>query len=436
MRWTTLVICLMPINNYCRGNDTPLEDAIRQVAPDILRWAEDNGCRNIGVLKFLVRRGQDAPTMDSGGTLNMSMANRLETALILALDEERAERTRLVRRASSVAATIPGATPLTLEGRRRLFDAEYRVAWGRTQTPVDALITGVVTVTPDFRSLFVEFVVVRTGNPGIQSISRPLIVATNGSILNELGESYQLRNLGPGMTAADAVRDVRAEPELRFPLLDEPNVMLQVLYDGKPVDMTFIDGQASIPEPSEGQSVKLRIERLDRSRGALAAVLKVNGENVLFREKFPDLDCSKYVLEPNSPAITVDGYQMELDQAEAFRVLGIAESRAVEIFYGEDVGTISLTIFREAEDTEEEASGQLAPDLAAIGQGYSPVEPAKTLPALQQELRSFALGGATRGLMVPGQKIDHQIRLQEKRKWHPEPVMSAVLRYYRPKNAP
>jgi hypothetical protein len=73
--------------------------------------------------------------------------------------------------------------------------------------------------------------------------------------------------------------------------------------------------------------VSFAIKRAAKASGRLAVVLKVNGENTLFREKLPDLQCRKWILEPNGQPIVVRGYQRSAQDAEEFRVASPEESR-------------------------------------------------------------------------------------------------------------
>jgi hypothetical protein len=137
-------------------------------------------------------------------------------------------------------------------------------------------------------------------------------VKTDGQILNEFGESFQLRSPkelkdGPAAQA----RQVRSAPSEEHPLVDEPSVTLRIFYDDKPVEVKFQNGEALISEPREGQNVVMKIERLDKGSQALGAVLKVNGENTIFRERKPDLSCPKWVLHPGAPATRVVGFQAD-----------------------------------------------------------------------------------------------------------------------------
>src|SRR5262249_5013881 len=107
------------------------------------------------------------------------------------------------------------------------------------------------------------------------------------------------------------------------------------------------DGVARIPEPREGQEVQLVLRR-GKAEGQLKAVLKVNGENTIEKQRLPDAACWGWGLEPERTApVTIAGYQVESKVVEKFRVLSQTESKAREINYGADVGTITLTVFGE-----------------------------------------------------------------------------------------
>src|SRR5262245_36179904 len=63
-------------------------DAAQQKhAPEIIKYLRDHKYQNVGVLKFLVKQGDAVP--DNAGPLNLSVANRLEVALVLANPDEK-----------------------------------------------------------------------------------------------------------------------------------------------------------------------------------------------------------------------------------------------------------------------------------------------------------------------------------------------------------
>ena len=128
--------------------------ALHREAPAVLKHLRDHGCKTVGVLKFLVRQGE-APPRDNTGPLNLTLADRLEIALILANPADEKQQVGIIHNASAVAARLPGANHLTREGRRVLFQGKYPLAWGRQEVAADAFITGLVELRPDLAEMTV-----------------------------------------------------------------------------------------------------------------------------------------------------------------------------------------------------------------------------------------------------------------------------------------
>ena len=108
-----------------------LEEALVANAPAVVKRLQAMGCRNVGVLKFLATKDGDKLS-DNVGTLNMTLANRLEIALLLANDPK--TPLGIITNASAVAQRTPGASHLTKDGRLKLFGARYPLAPGRHGT--------------------------------------------------------------------------------------------------------------------------------------------------------------------------------------------------------------------------------------------------------------------------------------------------------------
>src|SRR5688572_6887243 len=104
-----------------------LEQTLHKQAPKILKELQQKGCKNVGVLKFRVKKGNE-PTSDNVGTLNMTLADRLEIALALAMDNDPAKQIGIIQQASAVAAKIKESNHLTKSGRAALFKEEYPLA--------------------------------------------------------------------------------------------------------------------------------------------------------------------------------------------------------------------------------------------------------------------------------------------------------------------
>ncbi len=224
--------------------------------------------------------------------------------------------------------------------------------------------------------------------------------------------------------------------QVMHPLQDpEAPVALEVYYDNQRIPLQLQDGKALIAEPHEGQAVLFVLRKVDKTPGKYGVVLSVNGENTLYKERLNPLQCWKWILSPETPAISVRGYQTGEKSAEAFRVLSPAESRANVVNYGADVGTISMVVFREARGEKKRlALDDEAEDLAALTRGTYPRRPPDNLAALKFQLRSrgtAATRGPMGGLIAQGKEIGATIRCLSFEA-DPTPIMSATITYYRP----
>ncbi|MBW3597720.1 MAG: hypothetical protein KY475_10640 [Planctomycetes bacterium] len=422
-----------------------VERELLRRAPEMLEHCRSKGYRNVGVLKFRVKKGND-PISDSVGTFNSFLAERLETALILANSSSGGSPVGIIRDASAVAAKTPGAAHTSADGRSRLFAAKYPLAWGSPppQVTPDAFITGIVVVSPDLRDMSVGILAFDRAGKELERIV-PVFKADVGiDALAELGESYALRGAfdgGDTQMTEEQTKEVLVttalkvkEQQTTHPLADPQRpVLLEAAYNGRPVSIEFRGGEAFLPEPQEGEQVVLTLRHNPGVKAErLAVVLKVNGENTLFRQRKRDIDCRKWILEPGAPPIVIRGYQKSDKTYEAFRVLSAAESREREIHYGADVGMISLTVFREAVPEDLPPPDLLSEedeDLLAMMRGGFPEKPAETLGALKAQLRSGSM--LRGGLIESGAEEKGGIRIVEFEP-DPTPIMTAAIRYYEP----
>lgn len=422
-----------------------LNEQFLKLAPEIITNLQEKGYKNVGVLKFRIKKGEE-DVSDDVGTLNQLAADRLETALILANPHDEAEQLGIIRDASAVAAGISGANHLNPEGRKRLFSGEYPLAWGDRQVKPDVLLSGVMVVPDDLQQMTVGIFYFDASGGKLQKIVPVFKAEPEPLNVTELGESFNLRGAFDGGTTqltGDEAQEKKKKKvvqqaslvkkgESKFPLEDPvAPVKLRILYDGQPVSLQIKDGAAFIPEPEEHQEVQFVLERNDPSNRRYGVVLKVNGESTLYRHTKPALSCAKWIIEAQSKPITIRGYQMDAETAEKFLILSREESRAHEMHYGKDVGQISITVFQETPDDlppgdflDEEAE-----DLLALTRSAFPKKKANSLSALK-----FALRGGivrARGLIVAGQETAQQIR-KVKLDPDPTPVMSATVTYYKP----
>ncbi|MCA9174380.1 MAG: hypothetical protein KDB14_07835 [Planctomycetales bacterium] len=422
----------------CHAEDT-LAFQLNRYAPTILAELRKRGHDSVGVLKFQVLQ-TGGQLKDNAGTLNLFLADRLQVALVLVRPKALAQQLKIVRDASQIAAELPGASHLGDAGhRRKLFDPKYPLAWGNTQIHVDAFLTGVAQFTADRNSFRIGIYCVTPDDSKL--LIPPFHVAADSVILQEAGESYVARG-GDSRPPAQLAQQVRQSPEQEHPLQRGNRVSLQVFYDDQPVQLEFRDGQAWIPEPKEGQRVKLRVERHDPGPGLLGAVVKINGENIFLKERRRDYECLKLVLRPDT-RLTIDGFFEQLrgaDNVSQFKVASREESEHLEMYYGADVGMISMTVYAESKDdsgSELQRHGLKpldddAPRVLAIEAGELPANAANDVDLLRSQLYNARTNYASRGVIVGGSRSQRDV-LQEDHRWDPQPVISAVIRYYRPR---
>jgi hypothetical protein len=408
-----------------------LERQLLKQAPKVIQYLQDKGYQNVGVLKFRVKKG-DGPISDRAGTLNLTLADRLELALVLADDFKKP--VGIIRNASAVAARIKGANHLTKEGRQKLFDGSYPLAWGDQEVPADAFLTGVVQVSPDLDELTVGILAFDRSGAALEKVVQ-FTAANDAAALAETGESFLLRGaFDAGQEQVVEKKAIQTAARVRenkheFPLADDAApVELEIRYNGQKVPLEIREGNALIPEPQR-QKVTFVLKRKGNSKERYGIVLKVNGQNTLYRQRLKDVQCRKWILDPGDEPITIRGFQREGGQAEEFKVLSPAESKAKEIDYGADVGTIALVVFREKQGKDRPLAvvSEEDEDLAALTRAVFPAEKPRNLAALKAQLRA----DATRGLIEGGDVIPSKVQ-QVKFQPDPTPVMTATITYYRP----
>jgi hypothetical protein len=463
------VLAALAVGVAAPARAADLEGALLDRAKGLVKHCKDKGYKTVGVLKFLgAKDGSDFS--DNLGTVNTLLARRLEVSLVLANDPRKP--IELIDDASAVAARTRGANHYTPEGRRALFAAGYKLAWGDPKVRVtpDAFLTGLVSMSKDLKTLRVSFLYFdRTTNrlepvPGVPDA----VVPNRAAALVEMGESFTVRgafddgkveanpkgkndvetkpkakndppeakgkNDPPAdlpkdkdQSAFQSAADIRDQKGGKHPA-EDPNapIKLTVLYDGQPVKIQVRDGKAFVPEPAAGQRVEFVIAK-DAKAPRYGVVLKVNGDNTLDKQRLPDVRCRKWIMTDPGETVTIRGYQLGTDRVETFRVLSAPESKAREVNYGADVGTITMTVFSEG----KEPAPDLAEDAAektAVAAGELPAEPSKSFDSLKAKL----LEDANRGLIAEGAQVEGKVQVV---KFTPAatPVMTLTVIYYKAK---
>ena len=433
-----------------------LDKQLLKQAASVLSTLKEKGFHNVGVLKFRVKKGTE-PATDRAGTLNLRLSEKLEMALILANKIQ--DPIGIVRNANKTAATITGANHLTQEGRKLLFSVQYNLAWGEEKVTPDAFITGVAYLTPDFKTMTVGLAIFDASGGELVQLAK-FDAKPDLEELLESGESFTVRGVfdqGSLELTQDQRKDKATDEAVKTTLLvknetagqtkpvaskihplspshpDSP-IALEILYDGKPQLIEFRDGAAFVSEPKENQKVSFVVRRKGAARPRLGIVLKVNGENTLYRQKLPNDQCSPWVFEPSLNEFGVQGFQLDLGTLQQFKVLSQAQSKAKEIDYGEFVGTVSVSVLKE-QTVEPKASIDLladdGEDFAILTRSTFPSKPARNLSALRHQLAD----SATRGLIVEGAIVQQSVKTAQF-KSDTIPVMTATIKYYNPQDLP
>ena len=363
-----------------------LDRELKNRAPEVIQFLKGKGCRNVGVLKFLVREGEGEATQDDTGAVSLDMARHLTVALVWAQypppkDED---LMGIIRDADAVAAKLTGADYRKAEGVRKLLAADYPLAWGDGKLIVkaDGFLTGEVKFSPRLDKVTVQLAYIDgNGEHPVFDADHLIQAEPDSALLASGGLSFLTRGgLGddgepkivpapgdpppppkpnPGTLAAKSALKVKEGKPKDFPLKDkDAPVDLEIDYGAGPEPIAIQDGKASVAEP-KGRKVVFRLKRTPAAKDRrYAVVLLVNGVNTLYSQRFSaDYHAySKWVLEPKADPIEIRGFQKNEDTADEFRIESPQESREDQINYGDNVGKITLVVFPEQQSGKTNAT--------------------------------------------------------------------------------
>jgi hypothetical protein len=422
----TTAVCLMLVASHATGDERPatigsvssLTKALDNSLPALGSELQGRGYSIVGVLKFRVQFGGGQPK-DDAGPLNVEFANRLEHALVAKF----ADKLKVIERASETASTLSGASYLEKEGRAKLLKATYPLRWKGSDVKPDVILTGVLKVHDDLREILVVLHCFDRQDPTrLQTLNTKIRAPMDAITLSELGRNFSLKGGfdGGAVQAADAIEAANKVDDLK-PLLvgrDAP-VELQIFYGGELQRITFTNGVATVPEPKAGEIVELKVIRRVAGRARVAAVVKVNGENTLFRERRPGRECTKWILESGSPQIPILGFQVSDDKVAQFLVVARSASREHEIFYGSDLGLITLEVFPEQTADAAASDGRLSALEAASLPESKPKNPTEA---------QFKISAAEKNVIEAGARLPHKVE-RVAFKSAPQPIHSLTIRY-------
>jgi len=429
-RIMTLAAAALVLAGPALRAEDPLAAQIQQHAPAVIEALKSKGFTNVGVLKFLVQRHDSEPARDDVGDLNLSLANKMEVALILANTDE---KFGIIDKASEFVARekMTSANHRSEEGRRGFFTRKYDLAWSKDKVEPSGFVTGIVSLSDGLKMMNLTLQAFdKTGTPFDLPVS--IKVPVEPEMLAQAGFSFSVSTTqqkaliaGDAPPTAEARRADAASSALRAesaqrsksalpppgkpkpveeafaPLLESP-VKLTVLYNGKPVK---VSGNL-IPEPGPNDRIEFLLK--NPGPGTYAAVMLVNGENTLFQEKAAPLNCRKWVLAPGQE-VAIRGFQLSQDTTAPFRVLAPEDMGPNAISYGPHAGTFRLVVYHGSmkegagSDTAPKApsdEGMLAIANTRGGTRPEGVKP-QSLKSLQATLRGRAKeASGARGYVV------------------------------------
>ncbi len=491
-----LIAALLMTLTSTTSDAQSIREQLKNQLPSVIEYCNKNGIKTVGVLKFRTKKPNEKLS-DSAGPINSLLADRIECGLILANPFDESKQLNVVKHASDQMLGIKGANHLTQEGRQICFDKELEIAWGEKRMKPDAFLTGVVQLHKDGETVTVGILCFKNDGGPMEPACEVFQAELDANTASELGESFVMRagidaTLIKGLTQnlmnemrkpkpsqpspqqppsnqgqpgtqtrtkankltreqVDKVKSKAAvkksalvkEERVPFPLFDPAApVRLIALYDDQKMPIQIKDGRAFLPEPKTNQKVEFLLIRGEQMTKRVAAVLKVNGENTLFRQTARDIDCAKWLLSDQTRQVRVRGYQLpQNNEMEQFKVLTREESAKREMDYGRHVGQIHLAVFQEASfaDTkrspeEPDLVDETDEDMLAMMRGAQPKKKPANLGSLKQQMRRPNAGElATRGLIVQGEKKKNAIKRQ-KMTPDPTPIMAVTITYYSASN--
>ena len=414
-------------------------------APELLLQLRSSGVHSVAVLPFRLRH-PDAEASLKGAVIHTNFAHKLERAL--ATYYSRKEPVRVVFDAwNQVPRRDKQAGFTTTQGRKNLFDLRFALPVKSPPIQVDALLTGMIQPSDDYRTTTISFEFCTRDEPEQwRRTESPVVIETDRSALVGMGRGFSIprrRIATRSVTDEDAMDSVsedarwaqeqdqehgvasasdRVKVTFERPF-DEFPVRLRILYDKRPQPIQFdtVGGRfnGTVTDPQAGQRVTFELE--NKRNETLAVILSVNGQNTLYGGDATDLSvASQWVLQPRQ-TYAIRGIYGE-DRKTVVPLQGVSDAETERLVRDGYVnpalaGLIALHVFREAptpalvdqrSDSAVKLGGQVAgkPPLQPVNSksddNQTPRQDLDTsLGDDRSELTGFSLG-LVRGLQAGG----------------------------------
>ena len=407
-----------------------IDKALIGHAHEVTDFLVKKNCKNVGVLRFRLQKGDRLPEF-RGGLIVNNLCDRLQDALVFSANPE-APPIGIIDHAGSVAVKklqMPGYR--TPADRKKLFTIKYPLMWGDPPDQVvpDIFLTGKVAVSSDFGTCTVTIEAFDRVNPGTKLTPvTQFTVKPDRFILADLGQGYSVKKMNPaafqrGMsTVRDIIEDSDPPPSVeradqegsgscrrggrvrrpeRFPAgRQRPRQVVSVGgAPGSPFPVAwtvFYDGVAQapsadpdnpgnrnfvIPDPQAGQKVTFGVKNL--SGAAVGLVLTVNGVSTLYGMRDRVDKMPPWILEPGKEFLIKGCYQQ--DGQTYIPIVGFPEEQTAALLadLGDETtaGLIHIHIIGPgtSEQSQITLSRSMSPSAQVMG-----AEPARSIADLQR----------------------------------------------------
>lgn len=418
-----------------------IDEGLIGASRELARSLNEKGYKNVGVVKFLVKKGR-GPSDGTAGALNLNMAERLEWALVHGMDESKP--LNVLHDATAIAARgMPKFSMKSVQKRKALFAHKYPLVWGSEKVTPDVFLTGTVDLSADMKTTTVN--IGYFDKSGTIHELKVLKLKTDRNILADSGQSFGIskrslkkkRDLSEldddaANSAANADQGTSVNKQLANDG-DQAPIKFEILYNGSPQTITAdssSSGEYKIdPSPQVGQTVTFRMTNTTQEK--IAVLVKVNGISTIEKEDGDDQGCMKWILEPGK-VYQLRGFYKD-GKVDMFKVLSDDESAARvadEAFKGRG-GWIDVTVFRSGSEDETAKVGR---SLRGLGKHSGKPKPRSLKEArarVDKRVKAVARskGKHRRGLITEGGGTEDQTLEQEEFK-NPTPSYNMHINYY------
>ena len=347
-----LALSILALPTIAQAN--PIDVELKKRAPAILQYCQEQGWKNIGVLKFRVHVGEQQGQWDAG-QLNSVMANRLENVLILFNDIVFDPEERLLgitRNAGEQAVKEFGKIDYLSEaGRKKLLTGTYSLAWGKSKVKVDAFLTGSVNISKDFRKTTVKLELFDAKNADLRTLPLPkghaiFTVPTDRVTLADMNRPFYIKSrealdsLFIGNLGSEKFKNLVSVDDKEF---IHDHVEFKLYYDDKLIPVKSTEEGLQVPTPKEGQNIRMS---LTAKKEPMAVVLLVNGVNTFGKESLRESDrFSRWILRKVGTPYDIKGFYPTVKTVEEFKVYSEKEADYYPLADNTKLGKIELYVF-------------------------------------------------------------------------------------------